>query len=341
MGTIPHRKKSWLWLLAAAGAFGIAVILICIGSSGNTDRFDNVQAYVEQRMKQQKEVSFYSGEKEKTAAVVDAKIGWLEWQGEAVGLAPEGILEAWTYNILVKPDAPTEEIMLVGGMYEQDGYFDLEGQGGHVAVVLRYHDGGCDVLYDAPVNDGMDFYGYHLSWEEALHDWYVTEHGLDLPLYVRNLPSHTTDADGNPWEAPAHRYDGVGFYLYIPVSAWEYVTVDPLFSDTHWEWISRYNTGATLTVTYHTQSAEDMRTVAQKQGYAQVSGTPTVDGDRHVTLWHLSDGKRNSAYYFHEAQDGGCYRIQTEWYDTESTDPAIAREAEAMHMMAESFVVTD
>lgn len=43
--------------------------------------------------------------------------------------------------------------MLVGGMYEEDGWYDLEGQGGHNVVALRYDDGSYDVLYDQAVND--------------------------------------------------------------------------------------------------------------------------------------------------------------------------------------------
>ena len=126
----------------------------------------------------------HRGRREATAAVTGTKLAWLEQQGEVDGLAPEGALEAWTFHFLVQVDA--DDIMLVGGMYEEDGWYDLEGQGGHNVVALRYDDGSYDVLYDQAVNDNLDFYGYHNSYEEAIYDWYVDDQGLDLPLYVED-----------------------------------------------------------------------------------------------------------------------------------------------------------
>ena len=81
-------------------------------------------------------------------------------------------------------------------MYEEDGWYDLEGQGGHNVVALRYDDGSYDVLYDQVVNDNLDFYGYHNSYEEAIYDWYVTDQGMDLPLYVKDWTERIIYPDG-------------------------------------------------------------------------------------------------------------------------------------------------
>ena len=54
-------------------------------------------------------------------------------------------------------------------------------------VALRYPDGSYDILYNEVINDDLSFYGYHDNYTDALYDWYVTEYGLDLPLYVKDL----------------------------------------------------------------------------------------------------------------------------------------------------------
>ena len=51
---------------------------------------------------------------------------------------------------------------------------------------LHYEDDSYDILYDAAIMDGYDFYGYHNTVEEVIYDWYVTDQGLDLPLYVED-----------------------------------------------------------------------------------------------------------------------------------------------------------
>lgn len=174
-----------------------------------------------------------------TANVLDTKLEQLEKTGEVSGLAPEGTLESWRFHYLVQIEAEADDIILAGGMYEEDGWYDLEGQGGHNVVALRYEDGSYDILYDQPANDGLDFYGYHNSYEEAIYDWYVTEYGLGLPLYVIDLMPQ--DELGSH---PAHRYDGDGWYLYIPIQAWEQTEASAVQT----VWSSQYGTGSALTV---------------------------------------------------------------------------------------------
>ena len=326
-------KRPKLWITVLAAAVCVAVVAACAGNPretaaeapGDTDsmtgQFASMEEYARRVMEETKTVRYYRSDGTEAAAnVTDTKLAWLEKQGEVEGLAPEGTLEAWTFNYLVQVDVDPEQIMLVGGMYEEDGWYDLEGQGGHNLVVLRYSDGSYNLVYNAVVNDNLDFYGYHNSYEEAIYDWYVTENGLDLPLYVKDLA-------GGGETIPAHRYDGDGWYIYIPVSAWERAATS--FPDDQWQWVSAYGTGSTLIVDRFTTPVSTLRDDARKQGFAPIDGTNQV--------WQYSDG--NIRYYYHEAADG-CWRVTIDWDNSRITDsPDIAMQPDVLRLMAESFTV--
>ena len=213
-------KKPKVWITVTAAVVCVAVVAACAANpqgtpaetpgdtSAMTGQFVSMEEYAQRTMDGKKTAHYYRPDgTEATANVTGTKLAWLEKKGEVEGLALEGTLEAWTFNYLVQVDVDPEQIMLVGGMYEEDGWYDLEGQGGHNLVALRYSDGSYNLVYNAVVNDNLDFYGYHNSYEEAIYDWYVTENGLDLPLYVKDLTSGGENI-------PAHRYDGDGWYIY-------------------------------------------------------------------------------------------------------------------------------
>lgn len=187
------HPRTWVVLLAAIGC--IAVVAACgvnpTQKQSMQGHYESVEAYAEQVMSDAKEhdTPYYSADgHEKTATVLDTKIHELTKDGELEGLAPEGVLEAWQLNYVIKIDVPVEDIMLAGGMFEEDGWFDPEGQGCHTLVALRYPDGSIDILHDAIINDGGDFYGLHTSIQECLYDWYVRENHLeeDLPLFLED-----------------------------------------------------------------------------------------------------------------------------------------------------------
>lgn len=221
-------KRPKLWITLAVGIVCLTVIAVCAanpqagsvqpedaGHSNLTGRYASMEDFAAQLLESVKSVSYYnsSGE-EATADVTGARLAWLDRTGMLEGLAPNGTLESWIYNYEVRVGVDPADIMLAGGMHEQNGWYDMEGQGGHNVVALRYEDGSYDVLYDRAVNDNLDFYGYHLSYEEVLYDWYVTENGLDLPLYVTNLTTESGEI------LLVHRYDGYGWYIYIPIMGW-------------------------------------------------------------------------------------------------------------------------
>ena len=332
-------KRPRLWITVAAVVVCAAVVAACAGNpkaSGpaQAGEYASMEDFAQRTMDGAKTAHYYRSDGgEATANVTGTKLAWLEKQGEVDGLAPEGTLEAWTFNYLVQVVAAPDQIMLPGGMYEEDGWYDLEGQGGHNVVALRYPDGSYDILYNAVVNDNLDFYGYHHSYEEAIYDWYVTENGLDLPLYMEDwIDRITVPEGGNLGNYPVHRYDGDGWYIYVPVSAWEQAAASADIYRYHWEWRSGYDTGSTLIVNRFTQSVEDNCTVSQKQGF-----TPT---DSTNQVWERYQDGIHETYYLCPCADGGSFRVWTRWSDAGITDyPYIAMEPEVLRLMAESFTV--
>ena len=333
-------KRPRVWLSMVAGVACVAVIAACAANpagqasqtpAGGSGQYQSMEDFAQQTMDSVKKVTYskFSGEtvadEEATAQVTGTKVAWLDKMGEVEGLAPEGTLEAWTFNYLVQLDVPAEEVALVGGMYEENGWFDLEGQGGHNIVALRYPDGTYDVLYDQLVNDNGEFLGSHNSYEEAIYDWYVTDQGLDLPLYVEQWDTLVLGQNGEQEiRVTAHRYDGDGWYLYVPVMAWTQWSADPV----HSVWVSQYNTGSAITVDYtKTNLADHLAGDTQDM-------TPAGDSGRvFEAQW---DGW-NYRYYYVEGTEG-CWRITIQWQDTAITDyPYIAIEPQVMAFMAESF----
>ena len=333
-------KRPRVWLSMVAGVACVAVIAACAANpagqasqtpAGGSGQYQSMEDFAQQTMDSVKEVTYskFSGEtvadEEATAQVTGTKVAWLDKMGEVEGLAPEGTLEAWTFNYLVQLDVPAEEVALVGGMYEENGWFDLEGQGGHNIVALRYPDGTYDVLYDQLVNDNGEFLGSHNSYEEAIYDWYVTDQGLDLPLYVEQWDTLVLGQNGEQEiRVTAHRYDGAGWYLYVPVMAWTQWSADPV----HSVWVSQYNTGSAITVDYtKTNLADYLAGDTQDM-------TPAGDSGRvFEAQW---DGW-SYRYYYVEGTEG-CWRITIQWQDTAITDyPYIAIEPQVMAFMAESF----
>ena len=263
------------------------------------------------------------------ATVLDRRVTRLNREGEVSGLAPEGTLEAWTFHYEVRLDVPEDAVSLVGGMYCRDGWFDLEGQGGHNIVALRYPDGSYDILYDAGINDNS-FYGYHNSYEEAIYDWCVTENGLDLPLYVEDWRNLLDLPDGDGWgNYPVHRFDGDGWYLYAPLSAWDSVLSND--AGGAWVWNNVCGPGFHLMVYRSDESLGTQQAVAREQGL-----TPADSAER---VWRSSDGITR---YLYDDPNGGSWRIDADCSGADSGDSLYAGMApQVLALMAESFTLDE
>ena len=343
-------KRPRPWVMAVCAVVCVGLIALCAANPGGTDAADgeengswpSVEAYVQDVMLSQTEVSYYTynadgtcSSQPRTAAVTDRKLIYLEKGGEVTGLAPDGILEEWEYHYLTKPelDVDMDAVALAGGQYHDDeGYFDLGSGNRHIVVALRHEDNRYDILCDIPTNDGI-FSGYHNTMEESIYDWYVTDQNLDLPLYVEdwNDQINYNNPNDKPGNYPVHRYDVDGGYLYIPISAWIMADVTAHRSHGHWEWYSGYDTGSILTVDRFTQTLEDEYITSRKQGFEPL--------DDSKQIWKRRQDGINERYYFYPAADGnGCWRVWTLWTDLGISDyPYIFIEPQVMYLMAESF----
>lgn len=342
-------KRPRPWVMAVCAVVCVGLIALCAANPGGTDAADgeengswpSVEAYVQDVMLSQTEVSYYTynadgtiSSQPRTAAVTDRKLIYLEKGGGVTGLAPNGVLEEWEYYYLVKLDVDTDSVVLAGGeYYDDEGYFDLGSGDSHIVITLRHGNGRYEILYDVPNNDG-DFYGYHNTMEEAIYDWYVTDQNLDLPLYVEDWIDQINYNNPNdkPGNYPVHRYDVDGGYLYIPGDTWVMSTPERGEEAVRtYTWTSVYNTGSQIVVSYEDGSLEAQIADAESVGFTAVDDTRRV--------WRLDQDGAHLRYYFYPAADGnGYWGVATYW-----TDLGISNyvhtfiEPQVMYLMAESF----
>ena len=343
-------KRPRPWVMAVCAVVCVGLIALCAANPGGTDAADgeengswpSVEAYVQDVMLSQTEVSYYAynadgtiSSQPRTAAVTDRKLIYLEKGGEVTGLAPDGILEEWEYHYLTKPelDVDMDAVALAGGQYHDDeGYFDLGSGNRHIVVALRHENNRYDILCDIPTNDGI-FSGYHNTIEEAIYDWYVTDRNLDLPLYVEDWIDQINYNNPNdkPGNYPVHRYDVDGGYLYIPISGWTKSDTSDSASP-YWEWTSAYNTGSIFSIVYDEKSLDVQRAEAEEIGFTPV--------DEEKLVWRLDPPAEGAhiRYYFYPAAGGGCWTVFTLWTDTGISEyREIFIEPQVMYLMAESF----
>ena len=341
-------KRPRPWVMAVCAVVCVGLIALCAANPGGTDAADgeengswpSVEAYVQHVMLSQTEVSYYTYNadgtlgSQRTAAVTDRKLIYLEKGGEVTGLAPDGVLEEWEYYYLVKLDVDTDSVVLAGGeYYDDEGYFDLGSGDSHIVITLRHGNGRYEILYDVPNNDG-DFYGYHNTMEEAIYDWYVTDQNLDLPLYVEDWIDQINYNNPNdkPGNYPVHRYDVDGGYLYIPGDTWAMSTPERGEEAVRtYTWTSVYNTGSQIVVSYDDGSLEAQIADAESVGFTAVDDTRRV--------WRLDQDGAHLRYYFYPAADGnGYWAVATYWTDLGiSNYMHIFIEPQVMYLMAESF----
>ena len=294
----PRRPLLW-----AGTAICAAAIAACAANPAaetapdRTGAYASMEDYVQQVMADTKTISYRPiGGAVTSANVVDTQLDELIRRSEVAGLAPGGVLELWTFRCLYQTDAPEQELRRTG-LPEEDGWFALDGWNGHRVVGLRYEDGSYDILYDRLTDSDPGFSaGFFQNDAQALHDWYIKEMDLDLPLYVENWGS----------SCPVQRFDGEGWYLYIPVLNWEPVQVQ---KDGSLLWRSSRGTGASLLI-------------------------------RHVDDPPAQDEEAGTWVY--PAPEGGTYVVQAAWPEVGETEKDrlyAAEEREELRRMAESFVV--
>ena len=322
-------KKPRVWVTAAAGALCVIVLLLCALNprpAAMRGRYPDVPAFAEETLALEKTARYFVPDGEPTATgaaptaeanVLGAKVDTLKKMGDLSGLAPDGVLEAWEFSYLLNLDVDPSQIVLAGGQYAEDEWYNLDGY--FNIIVLRYDDGSCDVLgYERQGGDNFDFKGDR-SYEEALHDWYVNKYDLTAasPPYIVEW------IDKHGGMTHARRYDGKdGWCIYIPVSGWEYDGID--------SWRSAYGTGAGLSVITATVTWEEWLRSAREDGL-----TITAEGS-----YYRVEGV-DFSYYLYPTNPDSPWLVEIRWPNTPSWNayaPTPEQELDILFRMARSLV---
>ena len=197
-------------------------------------------------------------------------------------------------------------------------------------------------------NDGLWYNGCsYTSAYEYLYDFYADYAGLDVPrclitdfLNADDLIRENTVTSSD--DCTARRYDGNGWYLYIPTVAWTKTNGQD-------SWYSAYCDGSTLCVDKSYDSVETMEAFYRDNGFTleQYREGAALSGP-----WLRYDAESGTQFANYLAPDpdyGGCYIISTYWKPTDdtsvnewgySTRNRILNEAVKLRAMAQSFVVS-
>ena len=276
----------------------------------------------------------------------------LEKLGDCADLAPDGVLELWSFNYQVKPEdkagALPDRFFWVGGNYISDDGYISDGFWYYLTVLRTNGEPGVYKLLDSHmVNDGLWYNGcgYENTYE-YLYDFYADYAGLDVPRYMITdflnaddliRENVVTSSD----DCTARRYNGDGWYLYVPTVAWTKTNGQD-------SWYSAYCDGSTLCVDKSYDSVETMETFYRDNGFTleQYQEGAVLSGP-----WTRYDAESNTQFANYLAPDpdyGGCYIISAYWNPTDdtsvnewgySTRNRILNEAVKLRAMAQSFTV--
>ena len=290
---------------------------------------------------------------EVTEAAADVRVTELEKLGDCADLAPDGTLELWSFSYEVKPEdkagALPDRFFWVGGNnITDDGYIS---DGFYYYLTVLRTDGEPSVyrLLDSRMaNDGLWYNGCtYTSAYEYLYDFYADYASLDVPrclitdfLNADDLIRENTVTSSD--DCTARRYDGNGWYLYVPTVAVE----KTIGQDS---WYSAYCDGSTLCVDKSYDSVEMMETFYRDNGFTleQYREGAALSGP-----WLRYDAESGTQFANYLAPDpdyGGCYIISAYWKPTDdtsvnewgySTRNRILNEAVKLRAMAQSFVVS-
>ena len=277
-----------------ADSFHLSASAAELLQSAQTGRYASIDEYISSRVQEDTE-SRSSGSDPSGDSYYE-----LSCLGEVSGLAPAGTLEAWSYSVYYHIDAEPDEVISAGALqYSEGNYYCFEPD--RRVYLLSYDDGSCSILSDTYSSD----YGYGTA-SQQLYDWYVTENGLDLPLFFTDWTeqlSSGTDS-GN---FPAQLYTGQGWYCYIPLSAW--TQTDAAGSYCRWE--SGYVPGAYFSV-------------------------ERINGDSSAAAGP-ADGFALHTYIF---EGEGCsWRVTACWPDGTDAPDYAASVGSTLALMFESFTV--
>ena len=289
---------------------------------------------------------------EVTEAAADVRVTELEKLGDCADLAPDGVLELWSFNYQVKPEdkagALPDRFFWVGGNYISDDGYISDGFWYYLTVLRTNGEPGVYKVLDSHmVNDGLWYNGcgYENTYE-YLYDFYADYAGLDVPRYMITdflnaddliRENVVTSSD----DCTARRYNGDGWYLYIPTVAWTKTNGQD-------SWYSAYCDGSTLCVDKSYDSVETMETFYRDNGFTLEQYREGAALSGPWLRYDAESGTQFANYLAENTAEGGCYIISTYWKPTDdtsvnewgySTRNRILNEAVKLRAMAQSFTV--
>ena len=289
---------------------------------------------------------------EVTEAAADVRVTELEKLGDCADLAPDGVLELWSFNYQVKPEdkagALPDRFFWVGGNNITDDGYISDGFYYYLTVLRTDGEPGVYRLLDSRMaNDGLWYNGcgYENTYE-YLYDFYADYAGLDVPRYMITdflnaddliRENVVTSSD----DCTARRYNGDGWYLYIPTVAWPKTNGQD-------SWYSAYCDGSTLCVDKSYDSVETMETFYRDNGFTLEQYREGAALSGPWLRYDAESGTQFANYLAENTAEGGCYIISAYWNPTDdtsvnewgySTRNRILNEAVKLRAMAQSFTV--
>ena len=289
---------------------------------------------------------------EVTEAAADVRVTELEKLGDCADLAPDGVLELWSFNYQVKPEdkagALPDRFFWVGGNYISDDGYISDGFWYYLTVLRTNGEPGVYKVLDSHmVNDGLWYNGcgYENTYE-YLYDFYADYAGLDVPRYMITdflnaddliRENVVTSSD----DCTARRYNGDGWYLYVPTVAWTKTVGQD-------SWYSAYCDGSTLCVDKSYDSVETMETFYRDNGFTLEQYREGAALSGPWLRYDAESGTQFANYLAENTAEGGCYIISAYWNPTDdtsvnewgySTRNRILNEAVKLRAMAQSFTV--
>lgn len=313
-----RQPKRWISVVAAVLA--VTVMAACAGSvsGGGRGAYADVEAFLQQQDAEKRDdaTQLRLERTDGGTAVVKVK-GWqLDTYklAEVADLSEDGTLEYWYFQWLteIELDGLTQA-ELATPLYDES-CVALGWESYHNLIALRYDDGSVDILHEGELPE--EFMEYRYSGAEALYDWYVIEKRLDLPLHVTDWAAELTDADGSVTAGgfPMRRYDGEGWYLYLPARGW---SVAPA-AENRWRWYCSADSAYSLTLEKRAEP------VAPDQTGAEGS----------------ADGAHSSVSFV-SAPDGGSFRITVQWAEGYAQSADMRHMPQLLQRMADSFTLDE
>lgn len=289
---------------------------------------------------------------EVTEAAADVRVTELEKLGDCADLAPDGTLELWSFSYEVKPEdkagALPDRFFWVGGNNITDDGYISDGFYYYLTVLRTDGEPGVYRLLDSRMaNDGLWYNGcgYENTYE-YLYDFYADYAGLDVPRYMITdflnaddliRENVVTSSD----DCTARRYNGDGWYLYVPTVAWTKTVGQD-------SWYSAYCDGSTLCVDKSYDSVETMEMFYRDNGFTLEQYREGAALSGPWLRYDAESGTQFANYLAENTAEGGCYIISAYWNPTDdtsvnewgySTRNRILNEAVKLRAMAQSFTV--